>query len=192
MIRRRARNILILILIIYTLVGIAFFFFVRQVQRDFKEEMTVEIHGNTTSVLAVDNLNLKPGEYREYAVNLKSDADVEYTIDLDFVETDDGGLKNFINTEIRCLDETHTKPLYDLLNGEEKITFNCQLQKNVVTQIFIRYYMPIETGNEAQGTAANFNVVLTAAVNQSILYPNTPQVRLLSPLPHKKPRNTYV
>ncbi|MBO6263022.1 MAG: hypothetical protein J6N93_01950 [Clostridia bacterium] len=163
MIKRRTRNILILILIIFTLVGIALFFFIRQVQSDFSEEITVEIHGTTTSVLTVDDLNLKPGEYREYAVNLKSDVDIEYTIDLDFVETDDGGLKNFINTEIKCLDETHTKALCDLLNGEDKITFKCPLQKDVVTQIVIRYYMPIETGNEAQGTAADFNVVLTAS-----------------------------
>ncbi len=162
MIKRGTSRVLILALCIYALIGIVFFFYIRQAQSDFTEEITVEINGATTSVLKIGELNLKPGEDREYAVKLKSRADGEYKIGLNFAETTDGGLKGFIDTEITCGGETYTKTLLELLSGEEEIAFICPLKGDVATRIFIHYYMPIEVGNEAQGAVADFDVVLTA------------------------------
>ena len=161
-IKKRTRNILILVLCIYALIGIVFFFYVRQVQSDFTEEITVEINGTTTSVLKMGELNLKPSESRDYAVNLKSKSDGEYKIDLNFSETTDGKLKDFINAEIACGEKKYTKTLRELLSGEDTITFICSLKGDVATRILIHYYMPIEVGNEAQGAVADFNVALTA------------------------------
>lgn len=145
------------------LIGIGFFFYVRTAQNDFSKEITVEINGTTTSLLKIGELNLKPGEDCEYNVNLKSKATGDYKISLDFTEITYSELKNFINVEIIVRDdEIYTKTLSELLDGEENTEFICSLKGDVATRIHIRYYMPQEVGNEAQGKVADFNVVLTA------------------------------
>lgn len=163
MIKRRTRNILILTLCVYVLIGIAFFFYIRTVQNDFPKEITVEVNGTTTSLLKIGEFNLKPGEDREYVVNLKSKVSGDYKINLDFTEITYSELKRFINVEIIVRDdESYYRTLSELLDSEEKIEFMSSLKWDMATRILIRFHMPIEVGNEAQGTVADFNVVLTA------------------------------
>lgn len=163
MIKRRTRNILILTLCVYVLIGIAFFFYIRTVQNDFPKEITVEVNGTTTSLLKIGEFNLKPGEDREYVVNLKSKVSGDYKINLDFTEITYSELKRFINVGIIVRDdESYYRTLSELLDSEEKIEFMSSLKWDVATRILIRFHMPIEVGNEAQGTVADFNVVLTA------------------------------
>ena len=140
------------------------FFYVKSAQSDYRDEATIEINGTTTKTLKVNFPAFKPGEHYDYAVNLKCKAEGEYNVELEFSQTLDGGLKDYLSVEITCGDETYRNTLGVMLDGEEKPRFSRSLSADAVTKILFRFYMPVEVGNEAQGKVADFNVILTASI----------------------------
>lgn len=164
MIRIRRRNVLILALIVFALIGLFFFFYVKSAQADYRDEATIELNGTTTKTLKVNFAAFKPGEHYEYAVNLKCKAEGDYNVELEFEQTLDGGLKDYLSVEIACGDETYRNTLSAMLDGGEKTRFGCSLSAEAVTKILFRFYMPVDVGNEAQGKVADFNVILTASI----------------------------
>ena len=122
----------------------------------------VEIDGETSVLLSADKPNLKPGESYYYTVILACKTEGRYEITLQFEEIKKGGLENYVNVETSCNGTVHHNALNALLESEDGITFICELKKSPATEIKILYSMPVEVGNEAQGTELDFNVSLTA------------------------------
>ena len=64
-------------------------------------EITVKENGVTESILEVRDLKLNPTESMEYDVNLLCDASGMYHISLDYNETEDGGMKPFVDVTVK-------------------------------------------------------------------------------------------
>ena len=159
----KKQNIYMLIVgfVLLSLMAVMLIFFLEKAKQDFPENITVKENGVTEGIMEVRDLVLSPTESREYSVNLFCDASGSYYIDLDFEETADGGLKQFIKVIISADGHpVYNGPLTDLLDGDEVISFEGELLSSdkepfVVT---VRYFMPYDVGNEAMGTYADFDV----------------------------------
>lgn len=161
MIRRRTRNVLILALCIFALLGSILLLCIKSWRKN-STEITVEIYGETSELLSVNKPDLKPGESYYYTVILACKAEGRYLITLQFEEIKKGGLENYVNVETSCNGTVYQSGLNELLESEDGITFICELKRSPATNIKILYSMPLEVGNEAQGTELDFNVSLTA------------------------------
>ncbi len=160
------RNIAILsvAMILLTLTAIMLMFLIDRAHENFDDDVTVTVNEVTTSSVPVRNLYLTPGDKKEYKVNVLCDASGHYNLYLDYREEHDGGMKPFVNVEIWCegIEEiVYEGPLTDLLDGEEIITLDGDLNSRDPLEIKIYYEMPLTTGNEAKGTSADFNIILS-------------------------------
>lgn len=160
------RNIAILsvAMILLCLVAIMLMFMLNNAHENFEDDVTVTVDGVTTSVLPVRSLALNPGVKKEYKVNVLCEASGHYYLYLDYEEVLDGGMKRFVNVTVMCEgyeEPVFVGPLTDLIDEDELITLDGDLNSQDPLQITIYYEMPLNTGNEAQGTSADFNIKLS-------------------------------
>lgn len=102
---------------------------------------------------------LHPGDTKEYTLNITSKIAGDYTVDFEFIEEKHGLLKNFIDVTLEYEGTSYTYKLVELLDGQT-IQFTCHISKEPAV-ILVRFVMPIDVGNEAQGTSADFFASLT-------------------------------
>jgi hypothetical protein len=154
-------NVLIFGLLIVGAMAVVLLVFLIKAKEEFPDHITVSQDGVTESILPVRNLKLHPSESKEYSVNLVCAASGGYHIYLDFEETQDGGMKHFVNVSVSVGGElTYEGSLLGLLDGDEVVYFERELYEVEPQVITISYLMPHEIGNEAQGTYADFDVHL--------------------------------
>ena len=159
--KTKSLNILIVAFCLLGIIAIMLIAFLEQAHEDFPNNITVSSEGTTETVLEVRDLQLTPTEKKEYAVNLVCDASGDYDISLDYQETRDGGMKPFVNVMVKCADTVvYEGKLSDLLDGSAVVEFAGTLEAKDPLVVTISYEMPYEIGNEAQGTSADFDVVL--------------------------------
>ncbi len=158
------RSYLLIILSIVTLVCIIFFilctFYV--CNRDgFRKEISIVKDETTVDNMKITALNLHPGDSVDYEVVFKSTASGDYQIVLDFSETLDGGLKDYVIVSIVDGDKkVLEKSLTEVLAGGD-ITLNCEIKAYNPYSIYIKYLMPVDTGNDAMSTNASFEIEFT-------------------------------
>ena len=128
---------------------------------EFVKDITLKEKDVTRESLEFSANGLKPGDVREYTINLKGKSAGNYTLNLDFVEVDDGALKNYVDVALQYGDKSYTYKLSDLLDGKA-VSFNCRIGISSATVIKVIYSMPTDTGNEAQKATCDFRVNLTA------------------------------
>ena len=162
-VRRRTLRILILALCIYALVGIIAFLFIAIAHDDYRKEITIEVDDTPSAVLDMSWLDINPGESFEYVVNLKCRANGDYSVNFSFGENTRGGLEDFVEVELECGEISYNGDLSALIDTDRSFTFDCYLSGESKTKILIRYSMPYEVGNDAQGTFADFSVLLTTS-----------------------------
>lgn len=130
---------------------------------DERNLIDVRLSGDKTKEIYFESLELVPGESCEYTIQLKSTNAKKYDLSFDFVEVEDGGLKNFACVKITSGGEI----LYDdlILAAFEKndFVFPVDFKEGKNTEINIIYYMPVDVGNEAKNTNALFKLLLTAS-----------------------------
>ena len=130
---------------------------------DERNLIDVRLHNDQTKEIYFESLGLVPGESCEYTINLKNTNAKKYDLRFDFVEIEDGGLKNFARVKIFSDGEV----LYDnlLLSAFDKtdLIFPVDFKEGKNTKLQIVYYMPVEIGNEAKQTDALFKLLLTAS-----------------------------
>lgn len=103
---------------------------------------------------------IHPGDPpKEYTLNITSKNAGDYDIVFDFIEEKNGQLKNFIDVTLEYEGTSYTYKLAELLDGQT-VQFTCHVS-NEPAIIFVRFVMPEEVGNEAQGTSADFFASLT-------------------------------
>ena len=157
--KNRSINILIVALLLLVVMSVVLFVFIEYAHEVFEENITVSADGVTRSVKAVKDLKLNPTESKEYNVNLVCEASGDYHISLDFKEKRDGGMKKFVNVTVSLGDDVmYEGDLATLLDTEKVIEFDGTLEADDPLPVTVRYEMPREIGNEAQGTSADFKV----------------------------------
>ena len=158
--KNRSINMLIVALLLLGAFAVAINVFLGIAKRDFPKYITVSANGVTESILPIRDLQLNPAESKEYTVNLVCAASGSYYIYLAFEEEEDGGMKNFVDVTVFAGEtQVYSGALAELIEGK-LIEFEGVLQEKDPLPVTLRYEMPYETGNEAQGTYADFNVRL--------------------------------
>lgn len=161
--KNRSVNILIVALLLLALMSVMILVFLEKAHDDFPNDITVVEDGVTESILPVRDLMLNPTESKEYSVNLYCAASGSYYVYLDYEETEDGGMKHFVDVTVKAGDTVVYEGKLDKIidDPNEIIQFEGQLKAKEPLTISITYLMPSEIGNEAQGTYSDFDIHLT-------------------------------
>lgn len=161
MMKAKSFGILVVAFILLAAISVTLIVFIEHARERFPEDITVHSEGVTESTLPVRDLRLNPSESKEYSVNLVCLASGSYHVALDFLETVDGGMKKFVNVHVSCDGvEAFSGSLADLFHEGSLVEFETELHETEPVVITVKYEMPRETGNEAQGTYADFDVHL--------------------------------
>lgn len=130
---------------------------------DDNSVIKVSLDNEETEAVAFETLSLIPGASCEYTIKLKKGSQKAYNLTLDFVETEDHNLKKFARVQILSDGETVCDELLaKVLDEGEHIVLPVDFQKDQNTELTVRYYLPLEVGNEAKNAEALFHLRLTA------------------------------
>ena len=142
-------------------ISITLVVFIEYAKEVFPENITVQSEGVTETILPIRDLRLNPSESKDYSINLVCEATGSYLVTLDFLETVDGGMKEFVDVSVTVGGAlTYSGRLSELIAGEARAEFETELSATEPVVITVHYEMPREIGNEAQGTYADFDVRL--------------------------------
>lgn len=126
------------------------------------QNINVEIENGETEVVEFEKLGLVPGDKTEYTLIITTKDTIAQTIQLNFYETQDSPLKDFVRVKILIEDEE----VYDGLLGDamdgDAIDTDTSITAGGECRVTIVYYMPEEVGNEAEGAEAWFKLYITA------------------------------
>ncbi len=158
---KKIANLLMLSLSSITLVGAALGVYVRNGQ-DKLDDSVVVLNGETQKNLAVSLTGFYPTLSKTQVVNLSARQGDAYNVTVDFEETGDTALAEFLTAEVKVGETVvGTALLKEYLEGKE-ITFDCSFDKSETVALEITYSMGMEIGDEAQNTEAYFDVVIKA------------------------------
>ena len=124
----------------------------------------VEVHIGESGSEAVEfsSINIKPGDSDECVMAVSSDLSGNCNLTLDFEETKEGNLKHCLNVSVEVDgDVIYEGTLEELLKKDTKLTRQCEVKKRDSLGIKVKYNMPIEVGNEAKTTTADFLLRIT-------------------------------
>lgn len=112
--------------------------------------------GTVQKQLKIDLKGFYPGKEEDYTINLLTEDLRNLEGKMDFSNSNGGELQKFIFVKINSGDYEEIFKLEDLLTPEKSVIFN--ITSDVIK---IKYMMPIDVGNEAQGTGVFFDILLT-------------------------------
>lgn len=159
--KNKSVNILIFSLLLLGIMAVMLIVFIDKAHDDFKEDIKVSADGVTEETLTVRELKLNPTEKKEYEIRLTCQASGSFYIFLDYEESDDGGMKPYVDVTVRCSDTVvYEGKLSELLDNDKIIEFEETLDSTEPLPVTICYEMPYYVGNEAQGTYADFDIHL--------------------------------
>ena len=157
--KNRSINIMIVAFLLFCVMSTILIAFIIHVHDTFDERIKVRADGVTESVMTVRDLHLSPTESKEYTVDMVCEASGSYHIYLDYVELTDGGMKPFVRVTVSYGDTVaYEGALSELIDTDTSVYFEAVLEADDPVPITVRYEMPREVGNEAQGTFAGFDV----------------------------------
>ncbi len=163
MIKTKSINLLMVALLLTSILSGCFLFYITGEETKLSETITVSVDGVLNETLTVEDLEINPGEEREWNIFLKSHVGGEFETSVSFEELADNGLKQFVDVAVYYNDQTvYDGTLTDLLSGNT-VSFNNELDESNSNVLKIIFKMPIETGNEAQNTTADFYVKVEIA-----------------------------
>lgn len=166
--KQKSITMLTVSLIVLGMMGVMLLIYVNRAHDEFKESVQVNENGVTEQVLEVRDLMLNPADQKQYEVELTCLASGQFDITLDYDEIENGGMKPFVNVRIFCEEnELYSGTLVDLLDNGRTVVFREALHATEPLVLYMVYEMPYETGNEAQGTFADFNIHLMIEKTES-------------------------
>ena len=133
--------------------------------KDETSEIVVKLDEGKTELVEFERLSLLPGEECEYTVRLKRSDINKYEMKLDFVETEEGTLKNFARVKILSGGELVYDELLATAFEDEKITLSVDFAAEKNAELKIVYYLPLDVGNEAKNAEAMFELQFTASAD---------------------------
>ena len=128
-----------------------------------RNNIEINLSDKTTEAIKFESLRLVPGEQCEYIITLKRDNADEYDLMLDFVETEEKTLKNYVRVKIIANVETVCDELLADAFEKDNIVLPINFDEKKNSEIKIVYYLPIEVGNEAKNAEAVFELLVTAS-----------------------------
>lgn len=152
---KTASRIIIVVLAVAIAVGIAVICIVLTTNKTLK--IKLDDSGVTHAELKFSANGLLPAESREYSVVLQAKTSGTYNVTLEFVG-ENSILGDFVDVTVEYDGGKAEHSLAEMLNGET-VEFTCEIAKKSAIKII--YTMPEETGNEAQGASADFDILLT-------------------------------
>lgn len=155
--KKKLYIILILVCVVTAFTGVIMWGALQEQQAELTENPGIEVSGETEKTIKAELTGFYPGDKQEYNITLIGEMSEDYVVTLTFRNDKNvGGLEDFLTVTIKTKEVTIEKQLKEVLNGE-KIELG-----NNANEITIAYAMSEETGNEAQGTTAEFYIDLTA------------------------------
>ena len=129
---------------------------------DKREIIEVNIGEDGSESVEFSSINIKPGDTDEYVLALTSQLPGDCILTLDFDEIEEGKLKQYIDVKIEFEGETlYEGKLEDLFEEETVLTKGCRIKKRTQYELKVTYSMPLEVGNEAKRTVADFLLNIT-------------------------------
>lgn len=164
--KNRSYNILIVAMVVITAMSIMLILYLDNAHRVFEGDIEVNEFGVTETVIPIRDLTLTPGDTKDYEVNLFCRATGSYHVTIDFLEDRDGNMKHFVNVRILAADEQiYDGTLAELIDEKPTIIFDAVLDESEPTVLTFIYEMPVEIGNEAQGTFSDFDIQVNIKKN---------------------------
>lgn len=155
----RSFYILITAMVLLSVLAVLLIFFIFNADYKYEDNIRVKENGITETLIPVRDLVLSPGVEKDYDVKLICDASGSYFIHIDFQEREDGGMKEFVNVIVEYDGEqVYEGKLTELIDEGFVIEGERELHAQDPMNVTFRYVMPLETGNEAQGTYSYFDV----------------------------------
>ena len=157
--KNRSFYILITAMVLLCIMATLLIFFIYNADQKFEGSIMVKENGITETLIPVRDLVLSPGVSKDYDVKLICDASGSYHVRIDFREKTDGGMKEFVDVVVEFDGkEVYSGRLTELIDEGFVIETEHELKAKDPVNVTFRYTMPLETGNEAQGTYAYFDV----------------------------------
>jgi hypothetical protein len=164
--KNRSINMLIVATIVLTAMSIMLLFFLNDAHNTFEGDITVNEYGVTETVIPIRDLTLTPGDQKDYDVNVYCKATGSYHVSIDVIEDKDGGMKKFVNVKILSDGaQIYEGALTELIDDDLIIIFDAELDNSRPTVLTFIYEMPLDTGNEAQGTFSDFDIQVNIKKN---------------------------
>lgn len=155
--KKKLYIILILVSVITAFTGVIIWGVLQEQQTELTENTVIEVSGETKKTVKAELVGFYPSSKQTYTITLAGETSQDYLVTINFRDDNkSGGLENYLIVTITTKEVTIEKPLKEFLKGEK-----VELGKNA-NEITITYAMPEDTGNEAQGTTADFYIDLTA------------------------------
>lgn len=159
---RKLAYALIIILSVIIVGGIVLGVFVLTSQDEFTKNITLGEDGSVSEEINVSLVGFYPGHSVEYTINFGSSAAFGYDASISFEADGDCSLAEYIVVDMTLNGQSlNDGTLKDFIDGQDTV-FSLENLNDGGAALVIKYTMPSEVGNEAQGTVANFNVVVTA------------------------------
>lgn len=145
-----------------TILGVILFVNNQQAGEKFDESLTV----NSEQALdeksfSVEGLNMYPGASKSVNVLLSLQEKDEYVFTIEFIEKNDGGLKDFIDADVEIDGQVKLQAsLKDLLGGQ-KFEYNLattQADQKIIVKVIYKMDVSV-TGGE--GATATFDMILS-------------------------------
>ena len=155
----RSFYILVTAILLLSAMALMLIIFLHEADESYEDSITVDANGVTETLIPVRDLTLTPGVKKEYDVNLICQATGSYFIHVDFQEKDDGGMKEFVDVRVEFDGEqVFDGKLTELIDEGVVIEGEGELHSEEPFEVHFYYEMPVEVGNEAQGTYSTFDV----------------------------------
>ncbi len=159
---KRTSYIFILSLVAITMIGIAIGIWNYSSQDKFINKKTIVLNEQPQTEMEVYLSGICPGMHVSYEIHLQANMGDAFDITMNFEKTDADSLAKFIDVEIRSNGERiDSAKLAAYLSGKQ-IAFPAKFDSTSDIEIEILYSMGLDVGDEAQNTAADFNIVLSA------------------------------
>ena len=136
---------------------------------DDRDIINVKIGESGQTSVDFTNLEIVPGETVEYTLSIASELPGDCIMTVEFIENQMqiGDLKNYVYVTVVADGKEVCKTLLkDLFESEEPVSFPCIISKKDKYDVTVKYYMPLDTGDEAQNTDSDFVIKLTVSNEQ--------------------------
>lgn len=157
--RRKVGYILTLCAVATAFIGLLLWFNLKT-DGVLASKTTLKIDSASTKTLTAEIKDIYPGESGEYEINLTGDGASAYIVKLDFKKRGDGTLGKYLTVTISTGSVTVEKSLEELFEGAE-VELGANAEK-----ITIKYSMPLDVGNEAQGAKTSFYLDVIASTKK--------------------------
>ncbi len=152
--------ILICVLVVFAVAGTSVLFVFFSDKNVFEKNITLSKDDTVSEVLSVSLDGFYPGKSVEYTVNFDGTLKGLFKITITFSRSGETSLSDYITVDIQSGNEIKaSKTLTDFLNDDTTV-FVIDTADADESKLIFRYTMPVDTGNEAQNTKADFDIDL--------------------------------